>query len=109
MRNLYYKIKWAHQRVVRGWDDTALWNVDSHFVEVVIPPLKILCKNSLDELFDCEQNKKREEVLAMTIMLIENYELAQDYMADDWSFEREDEALTALATFFGKNIRYYWD
>ena len=109
MKNLFYTIKWAYQRVVRGWDDTATWGVDSHFVEVVIPPLKEMCKKSLDELFICEENKKREEVLSKTIMLIENYELDCDYMAEGWSFKKEDNSLKALAMYFAENIGYYWD
>jgi hypothetical protein len=28
-------IKWAYQRVVRGWDDRALWNLDSHLGRVL--------------------------------------------------------------------------
>ena len=103
------RIKWAYQRVVRGWDDTAKWNLDSHFVEVVIPPLKEMCEKSLAGLFVCEANAKREEVLSKTIMLIENYELDCDYMADDWSFEKEDNSLKALATYFAQNITMYWD
>ena len=103
------KIKWAYQRMVRGWDDTAMWNLDSHFVEVVIPPLKEMCKKSLDELFVCEHNKRREDVLSKTIMLIEAYELDTDYMADDWSFEKEDNSLKALAMYFAENITMYWD
>lgn len=29
------QIKWAWQRVFRGWDDTAVWSVDSYLAEII--------------------------------------------------------------------------
>lgn len=31
-----HKIKWAWQRVVRGWDDRALWSVDSYLADHIV-------------------------------------------------------------------------
>lgn len=35
MNEFFRKIKWAYQRVVRGWDDTAAWSVDQWLDEMM--------------------------------------------------------------------------
>jgi hypothetical protein len=108
---MFQEIKLAYQRVVRGWDETALWGLDSHFEDVVIPPLK----KFLEEQFDTAHqhrglhNEHRYQIYAKTLDLLLDYELAQDYMQDDWDFKKEDEALKALALYFAENIGWYWD
>ena len=105
------KIKWAWQRVVRGWDDTAMWQLDSHFIDVVIPPLKQFLHNKfLDD--GCgipDENKERYEIYFKTFELIKAYERAEDWTQDDWSFQKEDTALKALVMYFAENIGWYWD
>lgn len=34
------QIKWAYQRVVRGWDDRACWSIDHYLCKIMIPILK---------------------------------------------------------------------
>jgi hypothetical protein len=36
------EIKWAWQRVFRGWDDTVTWNIDMHLNEVLPQWLRVL-------------------------------------------------------------------
>lgn len=35
IRDVPRQIKWAHQRVFRGWDDRAVWSLDSHLTRVL--------------------------------------------------------------------------
>lgn len=35
--DLWYEIKWAYQRVFRGWDDRASWGLHSHLEDIIIP------------------------------------------------------------------------
>ena len=39
------ELKWAYQRVVRGWDDRASWSLDYWMTENVLEILKVLKKN----------------------------------------------------------------
>ena len=39
------KLKWAYQRVVRGWDDRAVWSLDIWMTEKVLEILKVLKGN----------------------------------------------------------------
>lgn len=98
------KIKWAWQRMVRGWDDTALWGLDSHFAHVVIPPLKEFCEEYLQlEKERHELNPERTDVCKTTLELIKKWE-EQDY-DEMWKGER----VKNLASYFAENIGYYWD
>lgn len=111
MTNLYYKIKWAYQRVTRGWDDTATWGLDSHFIEVVVPPLKTLCQREVcREVCVWAENKTRKEVCKKTLELIEEYERESMWdLLRKHDFRKEDESLNALALYFAENISWYWD
>jgi len=35
VREVPRRVKWAHQRVVRGWDDRAVWGLDTHLTLVL--------------------------------------------------------------------------
>lgn len=96
------EIKWACQRVIRGWDDTALWELDSHFVRVIIPPLRQFCEEELG-VMNQELNPDRAKVFRKTLQLIQAWE-KQDY-DQLWS----GEPIKKLATYFGENINYYWN
>lgn len=39
------EIKWAYQRVVRGWDDSEVWSLDWSISEKMVPMLKELKEN----------------------------------------------------------------
>lgn len=34
-RDIPRQIKWAYQRVVRGWDDQSVWSLDSHLTNIL--------------------------------------------------------------------------
>lgn len=36
---MFQKLRWAIQRVVRGWDDTAIWSLDSYIANIAIEVL----------------------------------------------------------------------
>lgn len=40
MKDVFRKIRWAYQRVVRGYDDTAYWNLDYYIARIALPVLK---------------------------------------------------------------------
>lgn len=42
--NVYRKIKWAYQRVARGWDDRVVWSVDSWLDDIMPAILRQLKK-----------------------------------------------------------------
>lgn len=39
------QIKWAWQRMCRGWDDRAIWNLDQHLCRTLGQQLILLSKN----------------------------------------------------------------
>ena len=44
-RRLCRRIKWAWQRVWRGWDDTTVWGIDYWLIETIPPMLEQLRKH----------------------------------------------------------------
>lgn len=93
MRNIINQIKWAYQRVVRGYDDRIMWGFDGYFEDTFIPPLKEFCEKQLFEV-DPNLNPARFEVYKETLRLIENGE--------------EDIGFSRLIEYFGKHVGYYW-
>ena len=104
MRHLYNRIRWAIQRAVRGWDDTALWGLDCHFEETVIPPLKVFCQEWLEQDGEIRRlNPERTKVFRETLSLIRKYE-KQSY--EDMFNGTQ---VKSLAKYFAEHINYYWD
>ena len=55
LSDFLYEVKWAYQRVVRGWDDRASWSLDYWMTENVLEILKVLKKDkhgSPNPMFD---------------------------------------------------------
>lgn len=46
LRDGLNSINWAYQRVVRGWDDRALWSLDGHIGEVLGQQLVVMAETS---------------------------------------------------------------
>jgi len=42
IEDAFYQIKWAWQRVFRGWDDRVVWSIDQHLAEKIPIWLKTL-------------------------------------------------------------------
>ena len=50
MNNIFREIKYAYQRVVRGYDERILWGFDS-YLEQIIPAIKEFCKKETSIFF----------------------------------------------------------
>ena len=106
MRNIIYEVKWAYQRVVRGYDDRIFWSFDSHFIKI-IPALRTFCSDYLKQEESVRLNKERADIYKRTLVLIEHWESI--WACYDGGWRLEEEALAKLAEHFGKNINWYWD
>jgi hypothetical protein len=94
------QIKWAYQRVARGYDDRIYWEFDSYFNQF-IPALKQFCEDQLEDEKHCELNKQRCLVFQETLSLIKKWETAE--------YSVQNKECEDLWTFFGMNIGFYWD
>lgn len=95
-------IKYAYQRVVRGYDDRITWGFDGYFLAIIVP-LKEFCENYLKDNERCAWNEKRVEIFKKTLVLIKNYEDKKD----DWM--NSGKAAEKLFGYVGKYIGWYWD
>jgi hypothetical protein len=48
VRELFFQVKWAYQRIFRGWDDRVLWSLDLYLAENIPEWIKHI-KNECDE------------------------------------------------------------
>lgn len=96
------QIKWAWQRVVRGYDDRVKWGFDGYFLQV-IPALKEFCEEYLQNTELVNLNTKRAGIFKKTIELIEVWE-NQTYK-EEWEGKKQN----ALLAYIGKRSVYYWD
>jgi hypothetical protein len=55
------EIKWAYQRVVRGYDERCFWGFDSYFIRI-LPALKEFCEKKLDDKNFVKYNPEKAEV-----------------------------------------------
>ena len=102
MRHFHLQIKWAYQRVTRGYDDRITWGFDS-YMENMMLPLKEFCLKELEDGQMVVMNPQRAKVYKKTVSLIEDW---QNQTPEESVFNTKFEPLSA---FVGKNIGWYWD
>lgn len=99
---MFNEIKWAYQRVVRGYDDRVFWDFDSYFLQVM-PALREFCVDYING-DNAHLNPQRTKVFKNTIKLIDYY--IND--VESWSIN-EQPSKVKLLTYVGKNSGYYWN
>ncbi|MFA6315541.1 MAG: hypothetical protein WC648_04205 [Candidatus Paceibacterota bacterium] len=97
------EIKYAYQRVVRGYDERIGWSFDSYF-DQFIPPLKKFCQKQLSKEYIKEYNKDKVRIFKKTLDLIAKYETRNDL---DWY--KHPNIYSRLWKYVGEHISYYWD
>ena len=93
------EIKYAYQRVVRGYDDRIYWDMGAYFSQF-IPAIKEFCEHEL-EYCDKNFNKNRFKVYKKTLKLIKK--------VDKSSYENIDKNIQSFWKYFGENIGYFWN
>ena len=88
MRLFLRRVKWAWQRVTRGYDDTCMWSFDES-LKIFIPPLKELCES--------DQLDEYATIYSTTLKLITKWEKTQT----DYDYHK-------LWEYVGAHIAWYW-
>lgn len=95
----FQNIKFAIQRVVRGYDDSIKWDF-LEYLNQFIKPLKEFCtKKTINEELNL-LNPKRTEVYQETLKLIKEWE--EDEL-------NSEDITKRLWQYIGENISWYWD
>lgn len=93
------EIKYAYQRVVRGYDDRIYWDMGAYFSQF-IPAIKEFCENEL-ECCDKYLNENRFKVYKETLKLIKK--------VDKSTCKNIDKNIQSFWRYFGENIGYFWN
>ena len=102
--NIFQEIKWAWQRVVRGYDDRFGWGMDVYLESYFLPEIKRFCQESIQDSNYCELNREGERVFWEMLNLIEDFEKSEN---SDWM--KEENTRAKMWSYFGKNIGWFWD
>lgn len=96
------QVKWAYQRVVRGYDDRIFWGFDDHFAVTFIPPLKVFCAMNL-AVMNKHLNQKRWIALDNMISAILAYE------RESYEDKYNGVGLQRILDLFARDHRHFWD
>jgi hypothetical protein len=113
------RLKWLYQRIFRGFDDCALWNLDYHISKIILPRLRAfknlersgvpgsLCpQDQSDEDFLLAQ-KQWEKILDS---MIEAFDLI---VKDDWKtmeeYSEQEKKIDIGLKNFCEYFRGLWD
>ena len=111
--DMKYEVKWAWQRVFRGYDDTAYWGLYSYTTDIILPVLKdyrgggkvgvpaMICreKESLEKSQERWKNILDKMILSFT-------HIKKDELNQDSKVEKEIQDGLKL---FAKYFRTLWD
>ena len=100
---MFNQIKWAYQRVKRGYDDRIFWEFDSYFHQFIEPIEKFSQQQLLDKNF-LKYNPEKVEIFEKMLDLINDYRTMET--ADEYKHPNQT---SKLWSYFGEHIGYYWD
>lgn len=107
--NIYYKIKYFFQKILRGYSDPEWYSFNSYFFQWALPKIKHLRNNLHGHPIEFSDNPKGwEEVLDQ---IIKGFELQLEYDLNPkiiWTKERENK-INLACTLFGKYVQNMWD
>ncbi len=116
--DLKRKIKWGFQRMFRGYDDTAIWNLDSYVTEIALPVLKWYKKYGhglpWNEEVEPQRSFTTEEWNDVLDKMILSFQLIHDEDEDfqshdtEWYTEHNNQIQEGL-NLFAKYYRNLWD
>ena len=95
---MFNEIKWAYQRVVRGYDDRVRWGFDSYFLQVM-PALREFCVDYING-DNAHLNPQRTRIFNKTVKLIDEYDNDESWQCF---------SANHLLKYVMKNSGYYWD
>jgi hypothetical protein len=105
MRNILNQIKWAYQRVVRGYDDRIKWGFDTYLEDIVMKPLREFCT---EELVD-NQDDTRAIIYPETIRLIDEYAKAKEGLFTTVTRKDVYTMQYKMWKYIVEKIGYYWN
>ena len=93
-------LKFAWQRVFRGYDDTFMWGMDEYLNYYFIPAVKEFCLRRLKDCADERFIKVYKEMLEKII-------LWEEAPHEDWY--NHPNKNSEMWSYFGQNVTYFWD
>lgn len=115
MRDTRRRLRWFWQRRTRGFDDTALWNLDSHLAALILPRLKAF--RSLPPagypsgLFsDPPDITCYEDWLAIIDQMVDAFELLADKDTSSWEWtDTQHQTMETGLQLFARWFGALWD
>jgi hypothetical protein len=105
--NARREVKWARQRVVRGWDDRAMWSLDDHLAKTLGEQLVWMSKILHGHPCDYPDKEWTADLLKHGEALLNYQRLHYESYGDDWdaAYRPAQDALRWVAD----NLASLWD
>lgn len=105
--NAQREVKWAYQRVVRGWDDRALWSLDDHLTKTLGAQLVRMSEIYHGHPCDYDAEQWGADLKKHGEALLTYQRTHYDSYGDEWdeAYKPTQEALTWVAD----NLAALWD
>lgn len=105
IEDLYREIKHGFQRMFRGYDDGAYWNLDGYLTKIALPVLKDYREGGqMGYPARLENVEEWHTILDKIIYAFELLESDEGYILDEEKEKKVDEGLA----LFGENFRSLW-
>jgi hypothetical protein len=108
--NLFRNIKWAFQRVFRGWDDKSVWDINYFLTDILPPMIKKLDKQGYpaslckEGLTDEEGERIWQDILNKIVLGFEAAERIQSFKKNNY---KED--IKLFREGLGLFTKYFFD
>lgn len=108
---VFTSIKYAYQRVVRGYDDTAKWDLSTYLTSITIPVLKDMIDNASGHPHELTEQKWKDilsEIIAGFELMDKEWD---DLEEDDYikNYKKNNKQIEKSLKLFAKWYRNLWD
>ena len=105
--DFWFNIKMKYQKLIRGYSDIEIWNLDITTAEWIIPRLKYLKEHTCGYPPDLETFEEWQEILQKMIDAFELYACESETI-DEAQLKTENEIIEEGIQLFGKYFRALW-
>jgi hypothetical protein len=110
IKDWMYEVKWAYQRVFRGYDDLATWNLESHIAELVNKVTLDMADNSVGYPNGLTEKKWKEILQQISFGFGSYIEMRSGfYLSTDPEYKRLKKEFHKGMVLFAKHFGSLWD
>ena len=104
-----YEVKWAYQRIIRGYDDRALWNLEYHLAKVIKEVTFQMAENSNGYPHRVGSEKKWKQILLDISFGFGSYIEMDWFISNQKEYKVLDREFKKGMKLFAEYFKGLWD